>query len=539
MIHRERFRPASNRATITFVAILVSSGCDRQPATDPAIGSVDDREALVEYLIDRTMEREAFSPEKNRRLGLDVEASMRAEAEGVINATTQEELFYALVRLSNARKDRHLSVSPIEGGLQAPAYYPGSNSVAPIAPIRVEIDYSVTDDVVLFVSDVATDQDLVQSVMPGDRILAFNGVSPTKRFEQARPYMRYSTELGFRKKYTQLAASRTGLFPPALYRETLDLTLSRDGGDSFDVSLQYVDPAGLEWQSESEPRYPGYERVIDSLTYDLYLSESGGDIIILDWHRFNSTLVEDIDRLMQYAADNDLLTHDIVFDATRSGGGSLGAYAIQRLSPKPFKTTFGNLRISDVIPEFIDRIVSDYEANRDPLDSGGKETIDDGTWLVDWLTDDVRKAYDAGQEYSNNVPFKLAHAPKHSDGIIEPAEIHFQGNMVCLMGPNGGSHLDQFFAIVTDNELCDTIGMQTGGYSNTWEWHEDVVFPVSGKPVVEFMWNIGHTIAPSGRIVEGHPSELDETIPMTHENFANYDGILLDRAIEILADARE
>ncbi len=333
---------------------------------------------------------------------------------------------------------------------------------------------------------------------------------------------------------SQMLGSRTGLLPPRYYREALDLEVVTATGETKSVSLPYVAADSIEWRGEGRDLFPGFRLEAERPTFDLYLPEGDTKIIVLDWHRFHAKLVEDIDWLMDFAAANDLLDHDIVFNATRSGGGSLGAYAIQRLSPKPFKTTFGNLRISDVIPEFIAERVEAFQARQDPLDHGGKETIDDGTWLIDWLTSDVQQAYDNGDEYTNNVPFKLAHAPRDSDGVIQPADVHFRGNMVCIMGPNGGSHLDQFYAIVTDNELCPTIGMVTGGYSNTWEWFEEVAFPTTGRPVIGFMWNIGHTISPGGRIVEGDPSPIGEFIPLTHDNFAEYDSILLDRALEIL-----
>lgn len=517
---------------MVFVAVVLGIGasCSAEVPADVAA----DRRALVDYLIEKTMEREAFSPAKNEALGLDVESAMRAYEEEVVNAKGDQELFYAIEKLSNARRDRHLSVWPIEGGIAAPAYYPGTGMEPPVAPIRVDIDYSNVDNLTVFVSDIAAGIDDLDGIHPGDRILAVNGASIDDRFEQTRPYVRYSTEHGYRKKFSQGFNSRTGTLPPNMYRDTLDLRLERQNGEVYEASLPYVDPDSIEWASASADRYPEFELIADRGAFDLYLSTSGRDVLVLDWHGFNEFLIEDIDWLMAYASENGLLDHDIIFDGTRSGGGSLGAYALQRLSPKPFKTTFGNLRISDVIPQFIAERVETFEAKGQMLDSGTPETIDDGTWLIEWLTDDVQKAYDANQEYTNNVPFKLAHAPKHSDGILYPADVHFRGKMVCLMGPNGGSHLDQFYAIVTDNGLCETIGMQTGGYSNTWEWEEEVVYPISGKPAIGFMWNIGHTISPGGKIVEGDPAEIGEFIPLTRENFANYDALLIERALEIL-----
>jgi hypothetical protein len=219
-----------------------------------------------------------------------------------------------------------------------------------------------------------------------------------------------------------------------------------------------------------------------------------------------------------------VLDHDVIFDGTASSGGGRGVYAIQRLSPKPFKLTFGNLRISDITKEFAaDRIA---RIERRQVSTGGTE----GEWLKEWLSDDVMKGIEAGQAYTNNVPFKLAYLPKWSDGIVEPAPVHFKGRMVCLLGPYGGSHLDQFAATVVDNDLCHTIGMPTGGYSNTWEWEEVLRFPTSGKPVVEYMWNIGDTIRAGGEILEGNPAQVKELVPLTAKNSKEYHELLLDRA---------
>jgi len=530
MFAKKQFSTAVILAFLLIAALIVSC------SPEVSGSSEEDRRALVDYLIEKTMEREAFSPVKNERLNLDVESAMRAYEDEVVAAKSDEELFYALARLSNARHDRHLSVWPIDGGIAAPEDYPNDGPDAPVAPIRVDVDYSNSDELILFVSDVAAGESDPGGVQTGDKILAVNGVSVKERFEQTRPYYRYSTEHGYRKKFSQGFNSRTGLLPPRMYGDGLELRLERDDGEIFEASLPYVDEESIEWAGDSADRYPGFELLADRGAFDVYLSTEGKQVLALDWHRFNEFLVEDINWLLDYASENGLLDHDIVWDGTRSGGGSLGAYAIQRLSPKPFKTTFGNLRISDVIPAFIAERVERFEAKEAQLDSGTPETVDDGSWLIEWLTDDVQKAYDAGQEYTNNVPFKLAHAPKHSDGIIQPAETHFRGNMVCLMGPNGGSHLDQFYAIVTDNGLCETIGMNSGGYSNTWEWEEEVVYPTTGEPAIGFMWNIGHTISPAGKIVEGDPSEIGELIPLTRDNFAEYDNILLERALTVLGE---
>ena len=77
--------------------------------------------------------------------------------------------------------------------------------------------------------------------------------------------------------------------------------------------------------------------------------------------------------------------------------------------------------------------------------------------------------------------------------------------------------------------------MPAGGYSNSWEWEEVLTFPGTDRPVVGFMWNIGHTIGPDGEILEGNPSEVDEWVPLTAENALGYHGLMLERAIAYLA----
>jgi hypothetical protein len=165
------------------------------------------------------------------------------------------------------------------------------------------------------------------------------------------------------------------------------------------------------------------------------------------------------------------------------------------------------------------------------MTAGVSETADDGSWLLDWLETDVLQGLRAGQAYSNNVPFKLAHLPKYSDGVAEPAAFHFRGPMICFLSPQGGSHLDQFAAMVVDNDLGYTIGMPAGGYSNTWEWEETLLLPISKKPVAEFMWSIGHTIRSNGEILEGNPAQVDDYVPLTRDNYLRYYEILLFKAL--------
>ena len=102
-------------------------------------------------------------------------------------------------------------------------------------------------------------------------------------------------------------------------------------------------------------------------------------VILLDWYGFRENLVADIDSLVAYAEDQALLDHAIIIDATRSRGGSRGPYAVQRLSPKPFKTTFGNLRLSDVTEAFVAERRSFHKAGA-ISDSGDTARPSSGRW---------------------------------------------------------------------------------------------------------------------------------------------------------------
>ena len=506
-------------------------------------GSREDRAALFDYLLAKTLERESFSPVKNHNLHLNVVKEMKKYRDELIQADTDEKLFYALLKISNARKDRHLNISLVQRGITLThtagvSLDRGVGKVEPIqhAPIRFSVDYGKPNHYFVFVSDLAKNiEKFTEGVLPeiGDKLSAINGQEIKDYRKAIEPFHRYSTVEGFWWQFALWIPQKSNQFPPSFYREKITFSLEKKDGGFYKIVLPYLSAEKIEWEGIGEQQYPGFELLFSTQTYNLYRESGNKKILLLDWYGFRENLVKDMDRLTGYAADFQLLDYAVIFDGTRSRGGSKGVYAIQRLSPKPFKTTFGNLRLSDIIPSFVDQKRQQYE-RRQIIDSGVAETIDDGTWLMEWLEDDVLKGLRAGQEYSNNVPFKLAHLPKYSDGVIKPAEVHFNGPLICWFSPYGGSHLDQFASIIVDNDLGHTMGMPAGGYSNTWEWDEVLVFPMSKKPVVRYMWSIGHTIRPNGEILEGNPVKVKEYISLTRENYVDYYKILLEKSYKYL-----
>ena len=496
-------------------------------------GSADQRIALLEDIIALTEDREAFSEVKNEKLGLDIIDSMEAMRSEFSQAKSEHDLYYALVKLSNLRRDRHLRVKAISRGLR-PENWPDSDPDPLISSIRFCPDYADPKDYFLFVCDIAKDLE-DPKVSLGDRLLGVDEMSFPEYQEYISSYMPFSSVEGFWWKFAEMASLDHQLLPNSFDGEDVVYLLENSKMIEYKSVQKFRPINSVIFSGVMSRKYDAYQSIKKLETFELF-KHTSKDILLLDWHGFRGDLVKDVDWLIRHAEKEELLDFAIIFDATKARGGSKGAYAIQRLFSKPFKTTFGNLKISDVIPVFVDRREIRYKRRMAMLDGGVSETADDGSWLTNWLVNDVREAYERKMTYTNSVPFKLAHAPKDSDGVLRPARKHFKGAMVVLLSPHGGSHLDQFAAIVKDNSLAPIIGMPAGGYSNTWEWTEELYMPDSEDRLLSYMWSIGHTIRPNGEILEGNPAIPDEYIPLTRENYRTYHLDLLNRGEEILRD---
>ena len=520
---------------VSALVITAAGACSPNGDASSRAGTPELRAALFDTIMALTESRAAFSPVKEEHWSFSPLESMSAYRDEFIASDTEEALFYALEKVSNARNDRHLNVSLVPGGLRLAqsAGVGGGEGLVYIAPIRILPDYG--DPAVYFVADVSENAEHFPDgrARPGDRVVAVNGRSMAEYEGAVRPYQASSYRPNLRWRLAEDITARSALMPPSFYGDSLDLELEGEDGRVTSVTLPYLHPDSIPWADLAEPNYPGFRIEHSTPTYDLYLPEDDRSVLILTWYGFRETMIADVDELMELAVAGGWLDHDLIIDGTRSRGGSAGAYAVQRFTPKAFKTTFGNLRVSDVVPLFIEQKREEI-ATGGSLDSGVQEAMDDGSWLMEWLDTDVADSVVAGALYTNNVPFKLAHASKDSDGILQPASIHFRGRMVCFFVPRRGSHLDQFASIIKDNALGYIIGMTPGGYSNTWEWDEVLYFPGTDRPVARFMWDIGHTIRPNGEIQEGNPALPDELVALTRENFRTYYPELVRRAMAYL-----
>ncbi len=476
----------------------------------------EDRAALFDYLVAKTLEREAFSPPKNARLGLDFARQAEELRAEFLAADRDDALYCALLKLSNLRRDRHLRIDEIDGGIDArrSSFY---------APIRFAPDFTDPDSVGFFVADRARGFPYLRRPELGDRLLAVGDVPVAEHAARIDPFLRYSTAAHGAWELAEALATTRLFYPAALRPAELKLTLQAADGSAYVLRLPWEEDP-YRFEGVGARRFPGFRRIFRRGCYTLYLPEEGAGPVLLDWHRFErESLHADMADLMELAAARGLLDADVIVDLTHSRGGSLGADVLRRLSPRPFRTTFGNLRCSDVVAPFTAERRRRYGSEHP---------------LVEWLEEDVAAALARGDAYAPAVPFKLAHLPRDSDGLMQPAEVCFRGRLVILVGPRGGSHLDQFAAMVIDNDAGHSIGMATGGYSNTWEWTEDVRFPTSGAPAVRFQWSIGHTLRPNGEVLEGNPAEPVEYIPLTAAAWPDYHDALLRRALAWLEEGQ-
>jgi pimeloyl-ACP methyl ester carboxylesterase len=499
--------------------------------SEGALGTRAQRDALVDSILEMTRRREAWSPFKESAMRYDPLAEMEAVRGEVVNASTEEELYYALTKLSNARRDSHLYLTPVPDGLSGPRL-PEVR-----APIQVLPDYSDMDAPGFFVSGV-DDRALSGSDLPGagrvrigDALVTINGRSIPEFVETFRAWTRHSAPQGLFWRLARDVPIRAPATAPWMYGETLDLELEDAAGVRYRASLPYLEPEAIELELGESELYPGFSTVMERFNFNVLRPDDGRAVVLLQWLDFEYELIQDIVDLMEYAEAEGILEHMLVLDVTASSGGSRGAYAIQRLVDKPFRTTYGNLRVSDAAEEMIEAWAAEEDLDV-PEIFGLNESR---SWLHEWARTDAREAVRRGDAYTEATPFKLAHLPAGSDGILQPAPVHFSGPIAIIGGPNGGSHLDQFVSMFADNDLAFTIGMPTGGYSNTWEAEETLYFPGTDQPIVQFMWNVGHTLRPNGEILEGNAVEPEVYVPLTRENFRTYHRDLLDAALRRLA----
>jgi hypothetical protein len=496
---------------------------------DDLIGTRADREALFDYLVAATERRQAISPAKNRLFGIDVAHDMGRFRQALLDAATPADLWYALARISNTRHDRHLSLRPVDGGLPLPPdtgarmvfnYADLDDNPAPRVGVELATDFS-TGLPFVFLAGFATGVALPDGMAIGDELLAINGMEVGAYVARVEPYAWYSTPTFFWYHLPDDLVRHLGHLPDTFYAPTLSLSFLGQDGHTQDVTLEYRAPAAWNWPPLDKDPYTHWQQAQRCASYTLYRDNPAG-LIALVWHGFGTTLVRDVDQIMDYCQAERLLDCGMIFDATRCRGGDFGGYLLQRLSDKPVRINWGDLRLSDITEALIATIIAEDKAALATGTLSPDETAATA-WRKDWLENDVRHALAAGAGNTAAVPFKCAHQPKTGDGVMQPAAVHFSGPMVCLTMPFAGSHIDQLVAQISDNAMAFHIGMPLGGFSKTWIHEETLRFPRTGQPIARFMWSCGNAIRPNGEVLESNPAMPDRLHPVSRSNhFAHH-----------------
>ena len=523
---RERGLAPVRAAVVLGAALLAASG-GAQPGASELVGTSEQRRALLADLTARILAREAFSPSQGADFPHQFARAAAALEPVFAEADTEPELLRALSLLSNLRRDGHLAVRLVGGGLR----YSGPPDALP--PVAFAVDFGTPGEELLFVAgfDEPALRRAGVETMPGlgDRLRAIDGEPVEARLRRIEPYLACSTRHRLLLELAVNVAARRADFPPELLGDAVTFELERRDGRRYEVRAPLVPVETPAWDEPLEylesawsggaRRFSEFAPHLATRSFTLWLpADAERKVVLLEWHGFKEGFRGDIDRLMKLASDEALLDHDVMLDLTRARGGTSAWYLLQRLVSRPFTLTRSNLRTSDASARFVEiQLAAPPRPDRQ--------------WLHDWLATEARAAIAAGRPYTASAPFKLAALPADSDGQLQPASPHFRGRLVLLVGPFSRSQNDQVAAMVADNGLGRLVGMPTAGTSNSWEWIEPITLPGGTREIARFMYSIGQTVRPSGEVLEGNPPAPHEPVPMTRENFEHYDDDLLRRAL--------
>ena len=125
LVYGRRMRSAGG-LVIACLAVLAGGEVEAQKPGQvielTPVGTPELREELFDSIIEMTRRREAWSPFKEEHMGYDPLTEMEALRSKIVNATTEEDLYYGLALLSNARRDSHLYLTPVPDGLKGPSF---------------------------------------------------------------------------------------------------------------------------------------------------------------------------------------------------------------------------------------------------------------------------------------------------------------------------------------------------------------------------------------------------------------------------------
>ena len=475
-----------------------------------------DRELLLDDIIAKTVAREALSQVKVDFWNIDFPTQAEALRQEYIDADTDLKLYRALLKTIALNKDSHLSLSTVSGGI---SYSDNKREI----PIIFAPDFTTTphqffifDKTDGFDFNTITNGSMIEK---GDVLIAVNGMDFQTFYNDFQDYFTHSTLRNMDWEIAESLGRHFSFYPENLYPDNAQVEMSfrKPDNNEYTVTLSWAD--NYSFTDVDEYSIPSRYRIVlntsvtgtNSGNFELYRN---GNTLLLNWLDLEDGLTADLAAIHQYMVTNNLLDANIIFFAPFSSGGSGSQEILSILTPYPYKTTFGNVKHSDISDNLARQRSSRVE---------------------DWIL----RTFDTGAEFTTNEPFKLQYGDEFTDGVfhtITNESQRFSGNVVAIFSSMGGSNLDQMSAMMIQNGVAYSIGNPTGGYSNTWEWDETLRYESNNQSVIEYIWNIGHTLRPDGQVLEGNPVDVDEMISMSSTNFNNYFDDLITRAENHLAN---
>ena len=201
---------------------------------------------------------------------------------------TEEDLFYALGKLSNARNDRHLNVSLVPGGLRLAesAGVEGGVGTVYLAPVRILPDYG--DPAAYFVSDISENAAHFPHgrAEPGDRLVSVNGRLMAEYEQAVRPYQASSYEPNLRWRMAEDITARSRLMPSSFYGDALELEIEGqrlgagdlDGDGDLDAFVANNNGGNKVWFNNGSGRFTDSGISLgNSSSHDISLGDLDGD----------------------------------------------------------------------------------------------------------------------------------------------------------------------------------------------------------------------------------------------------------------------
>ena len=481
-------------------------------------GTARQRKELFEGLLRDTLAWEAFSPRKNKTLELDFAVQAEELRRAFLKADKELLLYNVLLHFSNLRCNHALRPRLLDDGLRLDRDHQE-------LPVRFGVGEGSGSDFRLFIRDHDVDirrklntiSPRITSVEAGDVLVDINGSEVPDVLAGMQPFLSYSTTRQLWSEFARCLSLKRHDLGHRMFKKDVTFGLQKANGKGYRLRVSFIDETHtIDWAVNwDRHHYSGFERALQTPSFDVYLPSGGvaAEALIVEGREFTDDTGEDVDKLRTWAVAQGVLHYNVVFDLSAARGSVVPWTLLQTLVDQPVLVTQATLRLSDVTPSLISRLLR----SASPA-------------LKTWLVDVVRPAQERGVDMVGPVPYGMV-LPPDTEGILDPAEVHFTGGRSALIAASSSPAVNHLAAMWVDNGLGASHGVAPFGCANAWQWRAPISLPRSDRPLVDFLWNVGHVIRPNGEVLEGNPPQPTDPVPVTAGNFQSWHSKLVDQAL--------